>query len=256
MASLAERIAAAKAAQGAAQTAPTVAAALAPAPAPAPAAPAAPAPAVPQDQPKRQEPKDRGQGPRREERRAPPPATSRPTLAPSAPPVVLPPVTSTPIGVGPLREGAYINPEETFRRVDEMRMRRAEAASFMPTGPYQTAFPSRFTQPRSDLPAPAPESALQSVDAYRTELDKRGMQYQRLSEDLVKLAEKRRELERIRAREGTPPSMTTVKRALTPTERDLESVERAAKDVSQMLDQARGGLREMGLTEEQIKLYN
>jgi hypothetical protein len=180
----------------------------------------------------------------------------------------------------PTPTGRYINPEETMRRVDEMRKVRITGAMFGPPSaeqmvgaladrnssipfyqraalqpvPAEKRYAYQGTRPTSV--AAAPESSLQSVAAYRTELDKRGAQYQRLSEDLAKLAEKRRELERIRSSEGTAPAMMTVKRAITPTERDLESVARAAKDVTQMLVQARGGLQEMGLTEEQIKLYD
>lgn len=304
MASLAERIAAAKAAQGAAQTAPTVAAALAPAPAPAPAAAPAPAPAVPQDQPKRQEPKDRGQGPRREERRAPPPPPAPTTpqesfrarfsrevnpgqmakaglLLPADAALAPPPERELPaVSSTPTPSGRYINPEETMRRVESMRLARLGGSMFAPPSAEQmvgaladsdssmpfyqrAALQPRPTEKRYAYQgarptsvAAAPESALQSVDAYRTELNKRGEQYQQLSAALGALAKKRSELEQIRAREGTAPAMATVRREPSPTERNLEGVARVAQDIQQKLTQARAGLQEMGLTEEQIKLYD
>jgi hypothetical protein len=187
----------------------------------------------------------------------------------------LPAVSST-----PTPSGRYINPEETMRRVESMRLARLGGSMFAPPSAEQmvgaladsdSSMP--FYQRAALQPAPtekryayqgvrptsvaaAPESALQSVDAYRTELNKRGEQYQQLSAALGALAKKRSELEQIRAREGTAPAMATVRREPSPTERNLEGVARVAQDIQQKLTQARGGLQEMGLTEEQIKLYD
>lgn len=130
-----------------------------------------------------------------------------------------------------------------MRRVDEMRTQRLLAGA-------------RIGLTHLAPPMAAPESALQSVDAYRTELDKRGSQYQQLSQGLAALGAKRAELERIRTQQGVAPVMKTVTREPTPIERNLEAVAKTAQDYQRRLVQAQEGLKEMGLTEEQIKLYD
>jgi hypothetical protein len=184
-------------------------------------------------------------------------------LAP-APERELPSVSSTPTPTG-----RYVNPEETMRRVESLRMARITGAMFGPPSAEQMVSALAEKDPagrpfyfRAALqqdprgPKRAPESALQSVETYHAELNNRGTQYQQLSGALGALAGKRRELEQIRAKEGTAPRMATVQRDPTSTERSLEAISRVTQDVTQKLNQARGGLQEMGLTEEQIKLYD
>lgn len=102
----------------------------------------------------------------------------------------------------------------------------------------------------------APESALTSVQGYETELSRRARQYQQISGMLAALGTARRELEQDRVREGTAPRLRTVQRPLTATEQQLEQTRSAVEGFNQDLQRARAALLEMGLTEEQIKLYD